>query len=86
VFSTDGAVELTNYSDIPGVRLTGTLRLARGGGLRALSGTLRVGGAEAARGTVRVAGPALRGTLGGRRVSGCATSAPKRLPCRKRAF
>jgi pimeloyl-ACP methyl ester carboxylesterase len=86
VFYSDGTVELANYSDLQGVRLTGTLRLARQGSLRALSGTIEVGGAAAARGTVQVTGPDLRGTLGGKRVSGCATAAPKQVPCRRRAF
>ncbi|MGZ4359170.1 MAG: alpha/beta fold hydrolase [Gaiellaceae bacterium] len=86
VYFAGGTVKLTNYSDVPGMRLTGTLRLARGGSLRSLSGTLRVGGAAAARGTVSVVGPDLRGTLGGRRVSACATAEPKWLPCRRRAF
>jgi pimeloyl-ACP methyl ester carboxylesterase len=56
-----GTFVFRNYTYVPGVTITGTLKLE--------SGALHIGGAAAAHGTLRL-GPhrALEGTLGGRRV------------------
>jgi pimeloyl-ACP methyl ester carboxylesterase len=69
-----GAVfSLVRYSTVPGVELTGKLEL-QFGVIRAIipfrfGGSIKVGGPKAARGALEVGPTAIRGTLGGRRVS-----------------
>jgi pimeloyl-ACP methyl ester carboxylesterase len=62
------AFRLANYSVAPGTRVSGRLAVGGSGFPLTLAGTLRVVGPVP--GKVRVAGHTLRGTLGGRRVSG----------------
>jgi pimeloyl-ACP methyl ester carboxylesterase len=59
---------LANYAVAPGVRVSGRVSARRAGLPLTFNGTLRVVGPAA--GTLHVAGHALRGVLGGRRVSG----------------
>ena len=61
-------LKLSNYSMVPGVRVSGVLRTRRAGLPLSFAGTLRVTGAIA--GALRLSGHSLAGVLGGRRVSG----------------
>ncbi len=60
---------LTNYSVVPGLRVTGTLRITTGSAPFGLVGIGRVSGASAARGSLKAAHGRLTGTLAGRHVS-----------------
>lgn len=61
---------LVRYALVPGVFVSGTLRVSGLGLVYALDGTLRVSGPSAAPGTLRVASSRVSGSLGGTRVSG----------------
>jgi pimeloyl-ACP methyl ester carboxylesterase len=65
-----GAFELVRYGIVPGVTVSGTLRLAKTGPPFAFDGRLTVGGRLAATGALGLVGNGLRGTLGGRPVGG----------------
>jgi hypothetical protein len=60
---------LTNYSIVPGVRVTGTVNFKPGKFPLVLSGRVRVSGSAAAPGSLRIRGGRASGTLGGRKVS-----------------
>jgi hypothetical protein len=60
---------LTNYSIVPGVRVTGTVNFKPGKFPLVLSGRVRVSGSAAAPGSLRISGGRVSGTLGGRKVS-----------------
>jgi pimeloyl-ACP methyl ester carboxylesterase len=69
----DETFELRGYSTVPGLAVSGTLRLedVQGGPvLGVLAGTVRVTGTRAAHGTLAVKGTKLSGTLAGQSVSG----------------
>jgi pimeloyl-ACP methyl ester carboxylesterase len=59
---------LTRYAYVPGVRVSGTLRVERAGA-GPLGGEFTISGRAAARGSVRIRRGRAEGTLGGRRVS-----------------
>jgi pimeloyl-ACP methyl ester carboxylesterase len=60
---------LTNYSVVPGLRVTGRVKVTVGSAPFGLVGTVRVSGSRAAAGSLRAANGRLTGTLGGRHVS-----------------
>ena len=60
---------LVNYSVVPGVRLSGSLKIAGGKVPLVFTGTVKVAGPSAASGSLRVSQGRVSGTLGGRRVS-----------------
>jgi hypothetical protein len=64
--------KLRNYSDVPGLAVSGTLRRDADVGsiVGQLSGTITVSGKHAARGTLDVSGARLTGTLAQEKVSG----------------
>jgi pimeloyl-ACP methyl ester carboxylesterase len=69
------AFKLTSYSDVPGLTVSGTLKLesrSDGSGvpLGILRGTVTVSGSQSAHGTLGVRGTTLTGTLAKKRVSG----------------
>jgi len=61
-------ITLTRYAAVPGVTLTGKLRLTSTNLPLKFQGTVTVGGASAANGILGLNGTSLRGTLGGRLV------------------
>ncbi len=61
--------KLTNYSDVPGLRLSGKLKLSVDTVPLAVSGTVKISGTGAATGSLRVGHGRLTGTLAGRHVS-----------------
>jgi hypothetical protein len=67
--------KILSYSDVPGLKLSGTLKLnpssdASGSPLGVLRGTITVSGSHAAHGTLSVRGATLTGTLANKHVSG----------------
>ncbi|MDX6503939.1 MAG: hypothetical protein QOE29_1064 [Gaiellaceae bacterium] len=64
------SLRLTEYSDIPGVELNGTLSLFQGGLPLQFQGTMTITGDQAAHGTLTLRASVISGRLGGRRVSG----------------
>jgi pimeloyl-ACP methyl ester carboxylesterase len=65
--SPDSTLELHGVSYVPGVRVTGRIKLFLE---RHMSGRLRIGGRAAARGALRIERFRIAGRLGGRRVRG----------------
>jgi hypothetical protein len=65
----DSSAKLVGYGIVPGVTLTGTLKLGeRKGVTLTFQGPIAVGGRSAARGTVQVLASGVHGTLGGKSV------------------
>jgi hypothetical protein len=64
------ALKLVEYSDIPGLTLSGSLTIFPSGLPIKFQGTLTVAGDAAANGTITLRGSALKGRLGGKAVSG----------------
>jgi pimeloyl-ACP methyl ester carboxylesterase len=69
VSSTSVGFKLTNYSAVPGLRVTGRIKLGFSKAPFGLSGTVKVSGPSAAGGTLHVASGRLNGKLGGRHVN-----------------
>jgi len=69
ITNTSTGFRLTNYSAVPGVRVTGSLKLSGGKVPLVFTGKVNVTGPNAAAGSLRVAGRGVSGTLGGRHVS-----------------
>jgi hypothetical protein len=63
------AFTLTNYSVVPGLRITGTLKLTFKSAPFGLVGKVKVSGSRAAAGSLRAGNGRLTGTLGGHHVS-----------------
>jgi pimeloyl-ACP methyl ester carboxylesterase len=64
------SMKLTEYSDIPGVEISGTLSIFRGGLPLQFQGTMRITGDAAANGTLQLYASSISGKLGGKHVAG----------------
>jgi pimeloyl-ACP methyl ester carboxylesterase len=67
-----GSLRLRAYSDVPGVSLTGTLKLKGFGTAESWTGTVTISGSAAAHGVLHVNNRKLAGTLAGKRVTATA--------------
>jgi hypothetical protein len=64
------SLKLVNYSTIPGVEVSGTLSLFRGGLPLQFQGKMTITGDKAAHGTLTLHASTITGKLGGKRVAG----------------